>query len=68
MNDKDRFLNVLQFKSFDRVPNLEACTWWQTKDRWEKEGLPEFVLKQDYSLPMLWQGNRYFGLDELIWT
>lgn len=42
MNNRERFMNVLNFCSVDdRLPMIEWATWWdKTIDRWHSEGLP----------------------------
>jgi hypothetical protein len=40
MNDRQRFLAIMDFKSVDRVPNYELGVWGQTIDRWYSEGMP----------------------------
>lgn len=69
MTSRERFLKTLKFENVDRVINLESCLWWQTKKRWEtEEFLNPKVLNSTYRLPMLWQGNKYFKLDGILWT
>lgn len=57
MTDRERFLNVLNFKKVeDRLPIIEWAAWWdKTIIRWENEGMPK-GLSLDESL-------RYFDLD-----
>ena len=59
MTDRERFLNVMEYKSVDRVPNHEAGVWAQTKDRWVKEGLNESNMRCDWFM-----GEEYFQIDE----
>jgi len=35
----ERFLNVMEYKAVDSVPNWEAGVWTHTRERWENEGL-----------------------------
>ncbi len=39
MNDRERFIAVMEYQPVDRVPNWELGVWPQTRDRWEAEGL-----------------------------
>ncbi|NLO83436.1 MAG: hypothetical protein GX094_10355, partial [Clostridiales bacterium] len=39
MTNRERFINTMEYKAVDRVPNYEVGVWGQTIDRWEKEGL-----------------------------
>ena len=39
MTHLERFLNVMEYRSVDRVPNWEVGAWPQTADRWHEEGL-----------------------------
>lgn len=41
MNYRDRFLAVMEYGAFDRVPNHELGVWPQTVERWRNEGMPE---------------------------
>ena len=43
MNDRERFLAIMDFKPVDRVPNYELAVWGQTIDRWYSEGMPPDV-------------------------
>ena len=45
MTSRQRFLNVMEYKPVDRVPNHEAGVWTQTLDRWVSEGLNQFDFK-----------------------
>jgi hypothetical protein len=58
MNGRERFINVMEYKPVDKVPNYEAGYWAQTKERWLKEGLNEYDLHWDW-----WTGEEYFGMD-----
>ena len=41
MNTRERFLAVMNFQPYDRLPLLEWASWWtETIDRWHGEGLP----------------------------
>ncbi|MHB1485662.1 MAG: uroporphyrinogen decarboxylase family protein [Saccharofermentanales bacterium] len=57
MTDRERFLNVLNFKKVDdRLPLVEWAAWWdKTTTRWEGEGMAK-GMSFDESL-------QYFGLD-----
>jgi hypothetical protein len=58
LTNKERFMNVLSFKSFDRVPNFEIGAWEQTTQRWEMEGLPTGLNTGNF-----FGGNEYFKLE-----
>ncbi|HHY83496.1 MAG TPA: hypothetical protein GX505_12600 [Clostridiales bacterium] len=58
MNGRERFINVMEYKPVDKVPNYEAGVWEQTKERWVKEGLNEYDLHWNW-----WAGEEYFGMD-----
>jgi len=58
MTDRERFLNVMNFQSVDRVPNYELGAWPQTVDRWHGEGLP-----RDVAYFHWFEGDPYFGID-----
>ncbi len=62
MTPKERFVNTLQFKAVDRVPNLEIGLWGQTRERWIREGAPA-----DLDGCFL-AGNKYFNLDGCLAT
>ncbi len=57
MTPKARFLNTLQFKPVDHVPNLEICLWGQTHERWLAEGMPVEV-----NTAFMHRGEPHFGL------
>jgi hypothetical protein len=59
MNQRERFLSVMQLKKpDDRLPMVEWAGWWdQTHHRWQSEGLPMHLRGEDLV--------DYFGLDEL---
>ena len=44
MENRTRFLNIMNFKSVDEVPNYEIGIWPQTEERWIKEGMPANAL------------------------
>lgn len=58
MNGRERFINTMDYKPVDRVPNYEAGVWGQTKERWINEGLNEFDLHWNW-----WAGEEYFDMD-----
>ena len=58
MTTKERFVNALQFKPVDRIPNLEIGVWGQTRDRWLGEGA-----SVDWFKSVFLAGNEHFGLD-----
>ena len=57
MTPRERFVNALIFGSVDEVPNMEICTWAQTRQRWVEEGMPEEV-----NTRFMEHGSEYFGL------
>jgi uroporphyrinogen decarboxylase len=58
LSARQRFLNTMEYKPVDRVPNHEAGVWGQTKDRWEAEGLDRRDLHWDW-----FTGEAAFGMD-----
>ena len=58
MTDLERFINTMEYKAVDRVPNHEVGVWPQTCDRWVSEGLKPFDVQWDW-----FTGDDYFGLD-----
>lgn len=56
---KERFLNVMDYKSYDKVPNYEAGVWGQTLDLWQNQGLDVNKLSWDW-----FTGEEYFGMDK----
>ncbi len=62
MNPRERFKAVMNFKTVDRLPVMEWICWWdQTLERWQSEGLPAELGREDIL--------RYFGMDvhERLW-
>lgn len=58
MNHLERFLNVMEYRPVDRVPNWEAGVWPQTRERWEKEGLDPSAFHWDW-----FSGEAALGMD-----
>lgn len=59
MNQRERFLNVMNFKPVDRLPMIEWAGWWdKTIARFISEGVPDMPNKEDIK-------HEYFGLDRL---
>lgn len=58
MNGRERFINVMEYRPVDRVPNYEAGVWGQTIDRWEAEGLSRLDAHWDW-----FTGDESFGMD-----
>jgi len=57
MTTRERFLAVVNFQPFDRLPLVEWAVWWdKTIARWHSEGLPETITDR-YEL------YRHFGLE-----
>ena len=63
MNDRQRFIGLMDYQSFDRVPNHELGVWPQTAQRWAREGLPERTLTYDWFV-----SEEYLGLDRREYT
>lgn len=62
MNHRERFLRVMNFGDFDRLPLHEYGAWEQTKLRWLNEGLPESAF-DDWDGCECLEGSKYFGLE-----
>lgn len=58
MNDRERFLAVMEYQAADRVPNHELGVWPQTVERWKSEGMPEGELRFDWFV-----SEPFLGLD-----
>ncbi len=58
ITDLERFINTMEYRPADRVPNYEAGVWGQTKQRWISEGLNEFDIHWIW-----WAGEDTFHLD-----
>ena len=59
MNQRERFLNVMNFKPVDRLPMIEWAGWWdKTILRFISEGVPDMPIREDIK-------HEYFGLDRL---
>ncbi len=58
MNDRERFIAVMEYQPVDRVPNWELGVWPQTIDRWEEEGLDMTQFHWDW-----FTGESAIGLD-----
>ncbi|MFP4381665.1 MAG: uroporphyrinogen decarboxylase family protein [Candidatus Sumerlaeia bacterium] len=48
MNDRQRFLNTMQFLPTDRFPWRPQGFWNHTIARWRREGMPADISPQDY--------------------
>ena len=48
MTHRERFLNLMEYKPIDRVPNWEVGAWQQTIDRWHSEGLDRYTVCWDW--------------------
>lgn len=58
MNTRERFWNIMSFKSVDRLPMIESYWWWnKTVERWHREGLPQHISGH-------MEIAQYFGLDK----
>ena len=58
MTHLERFLNVMEYKPVDKVPNWEVGCWAQTQDRWDAEGLDRTKIYWNWFV-----GCEEFGLD-----
>lgn len=58
LTPRQRFLNCMEYRPVDRVPNHELGVWPQTRDRWEQEGLNRYHLHWDW-----FEGEEYFDMD-----
>lgn len=58
MTGRERFLAVMGYGTFDRVPNHELGVWPQTVERWADEGLNRHDLHWDW-----FTGEEYFGME-----
>jgi len=58
LTHRQRFLNVLEYKSVDRAPNIEVGVWGQTIQRWENEGLDTSKVHFNW-----WVGEPHFSID-----
>ena len=58
MNERERFLAIMEYRPVDQVPNHEVGVWQQTIDRWEQEGLNVYDLTWDW-----FTGCDYFEMD-----
>lgn len=58
MTERERFIAVMDYGCFDRVPNHELGVWAQTPQRWHSEGLPEGTLTYNW-----FAAEPYLGLD-----
>ncbi len=63
MTDRQRFIDVFEYRPVDRVPNWEAGVWGQTRERWESEGLAGQGLGWDW-----WGGEDHFGMDRRLFV
>jgi len=68
MSTRERFLKCMRFEPVDRPPNYELGYWYQTVQRWLKEGMPleaypwinEKVPEGEEDGPLY--GHKYFGI------
>ena len=59
MDTRQRFINVMDYKPVDKVPNFEAGVWGQTIDLWQSQGLDISGLSWDW-----FAGEEYFQMDK----
>jgi hypothetical protein len=59
LSERQRFLNVMEYKPVDRIPNHEAGVWVQTMERWKNEGLDIDKLHWDW-----FSGEEYYGMNK----
>ncbi len=60
INNRERFLRMLDFSPVDRGFNHELPLWVQTYDRWHTEGMPD-----DVHIGDLMAGCAFFGVDRV---
>lgn len=58
MNHRERFIAVMDYQPFDRVPNWELGAWPQTRDVWEESGLDSTSFHWDW-----FTGESALGMD-----
>ena len=58
-NGKERFLNVMGYKAYDKVPDYEAGVWGQTIEAWKGQGLDISKVNWDW-----FSGDEFFGMDK----
>ncbi len=58
MDMRERFVNCLEFRPVDQVPNHELGLWGQAHDRWLAEGMPASAIREGW-----FDGIEYFGMD-----
>ena len=69
MTPRDRFQKTLNFQKRDKLPLIEWAEWWDvTYERWEKEGLPSYLVLERPggglpTGPSLEKSHEYFTLD-----
>lgn len=63
MNERERFIAVMEYGDFDRVPNHELGVWPQTIERWASEGLPDGTLTYNWFV-----AEPHIGLDRREYT
>ena len=59
MIPRERFLNVMEYRPVDRVPNWELGAWGQTIERWQAEGLKPHTFHWDW-----FTGEECLGMDQ----
>lgn len=70
MDTRTRMLDVLDFKTVDRIPNLEGGIYLQLVPEWIKEGMPKDALWEDPKDAFLfWEKEaKIFELDHIEFT
>jgi len=58
MTERERFINTMEYKPVDHIPNYELGVWPQTVACWEKEGLKATDLHWDW-----FTGEEYFNMN-----
>ncbi len=48
MNARELFGNILHYGEFDRMPVIHWALWQETRERWEREGMPPGVNQHRY--------------------
>ena len=60
LTQRERFLNVFQYRKVDHVPDVEFGYWDETLRRWHREGLPRWV-NDNY------KADIFFGFEAWYW-
>ncbi|OGS21743.1 MAG: hypothetical protein A3J83_02200 [Elusimicrobia bacterium RIFOXYA2_FULL_40_6] len=61
MNQRERFLKVMNFEKADRIPDFEFGYWEETVEQWYGEGLPTVIGEDGFSQA---EAELYFGIEQ----